>query len=390
VPESTMRRILPDRLLAAMPTNADLVAWAPGRANLIGEYTDFNDGFVLPFALDACTWIPGRSGGDHLRVTSLDVPTEVVVDIRTGEGPRTGWGAYVTGVVRAALDAGFTPTGFEGVIASDVPRGAGLSSSAALEVALALAILPHPPSAPELATICRRAENVYVGVQSGIMDQLASAAGQEGSAILIDCRALTVRSVPVPPGLTALLIDSGVRRSLTDGRYNEIQSACRSAAAKLGVPALRDADEALVESRAQALDPGELRRARHVVSENRRTLEAVSALEAGDTARVSALFAESHRSMAEDLGISTPEMNLLVRLAVRTPGIVASRLTGGGFGGCTISLVEHDEAVRAATSIVDAYRAEMGREARWWTSTLAAGAGRSFGDPQATLRTAGW
>ncbi len=390
MPESTMRRTLPDRLRAAAPKDADTVAWAPGRANLIGEYTDFNDGFVLPFALEACTWILGRSGGDRLRVTSLDMPTEIVVDVRTGEGPGTGWGAYVTGVVRAALDAGFAPNGFEGVIASDVPRGAGLSSSAALEVALALAILPHPPRAPQLATLCRRAENVYVGVQSGIMDQLSSAAGQEGSAILIDCRALTVRPVPVPQGLTALLVDSGVRRSLTDGRYNEIQSACRSAAAKLGVPALRDADEALVESRAAALDPGELRRARHIVTENRRTLEAVTALETRDLDRLSALFAASHRSMAEDLGISTPEMDLLVRLAVRTPGIVASRLTGGGFGGCTISLVEDGEAASAALAIVDAYRAETGLEARWWTSTLAPGAGRSIGDPQATLRTAGW
>jgi galactokinase len=263
-------------------------------------------------------------------------------------------------------------------------------------VALALAILPHPPSPVEVATLCRRAENVYVGVQSGIMDQLSSAAGQEGSAILIDCRALTVRPVPVPSGLTALLIDSGVRRSLTDGRYNEIQSACRSAAAKLGVPALRDADEAMVESRASALDPGELRRARHVVSDNRRTLEAVTALETGDLRRLSTLFAESHRSMAEDLGISTPEMDLLVRLAVRTPGIVASRLTGGGFGGCTISLVEDERAASAATSIVSAYQAETGREARWWTSALAPGAGRSTwdprstGGPQATLRTAGW
>ena len=376
MPDPTMRRELPARLRAATPAGADVVAWAPGRANLIGEYTDFNDGFVLPVALEACTWLLGRSGGDRLALHSLDEPGEAVVDLATGDGPSDGWAAYATGVVRALRDTGLTPTGFEGVIASDVPRGAGLSSSAALESGVALAMLPDPPGAATLALICQRAENVYVGVRCGIMDQLSSAAGRAGDALLIDCRSLEMRTVAVPHGLTVMLIDSGVRRSLTDGRYNEIRADCEHAAQSLGVAALRDIDESGLEAAAGRLEPALLRRARHVVSENRRTLEAADALQAGDLEALRALFAESHRSMARDLGISTPEMDLLVELAMATTGVVAARLTGGGFGGCTVNLVQEGRVEQAAATIVQAYSAATGRSGRWWSSTPGDGAGR--------------
>jgi galactokinase len=372
-----MSRDVPARLRDAAPPGADVIAWGPGRANLIGEYTDFNDGFVLPMALDARTWALGRSGGDRLRVRSLDEDGEVIVDLEGGDGPTHGWGMYVRAVVLAIREAGLEPVGFDGVIASDVPVGAGLSSSAALEVAIALALLPHPPDAVQLALLCQRAENAFVGVQCGIMDQLSSTAGLDGHALLIDCRALTVVSVPVPADLRIVLVDSGVRRSLTDGRYNDLREELEDAARLLGVAALRDADEELLEEGAAALSPSQLRRSRHVVSDDRRTLEAAAALASADLPRLGTLFAESQRSMDEDLGISTPELNALVRIANDTPGVVASRLTGAGFGGCTVNLVHAEEAESAGPRILERYRAETGRTGRWWSSTPADGAGRS-------------
>jgi galactokinase len=372
-----MRRDVPARLRDAAPPGADVLSWGPGRANLIGEYTDFNDGFVLPMALDARTWALGRSGGDRLRLRSLDEDGEVIVELASGDGHAEGWGAYARAVVLAIREAGLAPVGFDGVIASDVPPGAGLSSSAALEVALALALLPKPPPAVPLALLCQRAENAFVGVQCGIMDQLSSTAGVDGHALLIDCRALTVTPVPVPADLRVVLIDSAVRRSLTDGRYNELREECEAAAGLLGVAALRDIDEPGLEAGASTLSPSQLRRARHVVSENRRTLAAAAALASGDVPRLGSLFAESHRSLARDLRVSTPELDALVRIALETPGVVASRLTGAGFGGCTVNLVRAEEAASAGPRILEGYRAETGRTGRWWSSTPADGAGRA-------------
>jgi len=372
-----MSRTVPERLTAAAPPGADVLAWGPGRANLIGEYTDFNDGFVLPMALDARTWALGRAGGGRLRVRSLDAPGEVIVDLATGDGPREGWGVYARAVVLAIREAGFVPTGFDGVIASDVPPGAGLSSSAAVEVALALALLPQPPDPLTLALLCQRAENAFVGVQCGIMDQLSSTAGVDGHALLIDCRALSVRPVPVPADLRIVLLDSAVRRSLTDGRYNEVREECEAAALALGVAALRDVDERGLEVGASALSPSQLRRARHVISEDRRTLEAAAALASGDLPRLGALFAESHRSLAEDLQVSTPELDALVHIARDTPGVVGARLTGAGFGGCTVNLVRAAEAESAGPRILERYRSETGKIGRWWSSSPAVGAGRA-------------
>jgi galactokinase len=371
--------IPPDRLVQAAPEGSDVLAWAPGRANLIGEYTDTAEGFVLPVALEMRTWALGRATGPLLRIRSLDESGEVVVDLSTGVGPTDGWGAYATAVVRAIRDAGIEPRGFEGVISSDVPQGAGLSSSAALEVCLAHAMLPIAPAPAELAQICRRAENVYVGVQSGIMDQLSSAAGGEGQALLIDCRSLDVRMVPVPEELTVLVIDSGVRRSLTDGRYNEVRRDIDEAARLLGVAALRDVDESRLEEAAGSgqLRGSVLRRARHIVGDNRRTLEVASALAAGRLDDVGDLFAEAHRSLSNDLQTSTPEVDRLVAIASATPGVVAARMTGGGFGGCTVNLVEVDRAGAAAEEIVAAYRAATSRDARAWISRPGAGAGRA-------------
>src|SRR5919106_6585390 len=250
-----------DRLRAALGTD-DLQGYrAPGRANLIGEHTDYNGGFVLPVALEMDTCVAGRPTAERvLRLRSLDEPGDVVVDLDTGAGPDEGWGRYAAGVVRAARDEGQGLRGFEGIVASDVPIGAGLSSSAALEVAIAHAVLQEHPGDLAVARMCRRAENVYCGAQSGIMDQLTATAAVADHALLIDCLDETFDAVVVPYDLTVLVIDSAVRRKLADSWYNERRAECSRAAAALGVETLRDAHLEDIEG----LGEPERSRARHV------------------------------------------------------------------------------------------------------------------------------
>src|SRR5919197_516500 len=221
--------------------SASVAVRAPGRANLIGEHTDYNDGFVLPVALDLAVHVVGETHEGNVILQSRQQPGEVVVDPATGAGPDRGWGCYVTAVVRALLDHGLRPRGMRGVVDSTVPVGAGLGSSAALAVAVAHAVLDRPPEPVQVARICRFAENAYVGIESGIMDQLASAAAGAGHALRIDCRDETVSPVPIPPGLTVLVIHSGVPRALQHSTYTQRREECRRAAAALGVRSLRDA-----------------------------------------------------------------------------------------------------------------------------------------------------
>ncbi|MBA3429958.1 MAG: galactokinase [Actinobacteria bacterium] len=364
---------LPARLEQVAPP--DGLAWrAPGRANLIGEHTDYNEGFVLPIALDMATYVAGRRVGGVLELRSLDLAGDVAVDVATGEGPAEGWGAYATGVVRALLDDGVAVEGFSGVVASDVPRGAGLSSSAALEVAIAGAVAGESLDPVRMAKICQRAENVYVGMQCGIMDQLASSAGREGAALLIDCRDNTIEPVEMPEGTVVLLVDSGVAHQHVDGAYNDRRRQCEEAASALGAPSLRDVDLERLERGKTDMSEVAYRRARHVVSENDRVLTAVEALRTADTATLSELFSESHRSYSQDFEASTPEVDELVGIAGKVGGVVASRLTGGGFGGCTVNLVEAEIADQAAAEVVSRYEKATGRAARWWVSAAAAGA----------------
>jgi galactokinase len=336
-------------------------------------------GFVLPAALELRTWLLGRAGGSVLKVRSLDEPGEVSIDLFTGNGSADGWGLYARAIVLALIEGGHRLTGFDGIIASDVPRGAGLSSSHALEVGLAMAVLVDRPEPGPLAVLCQRAENAYVGVQSGIMDPLTSIAGERGHALLIDCRSLVVRPVPIPAGLAIVVVDTGVRRSLTDGRYNEVRSDLDQAARLLGVNALRDVDQAQFDAAVAGgvLTGSVLRRARHVISENGRTLAAADALEAGRLDEVATLFAASHLSLHDDLGVTIPELDTLVEIARATDGVVAARMTGGGFGGCTVNLVRTDAAEAAAAAMVERYDRQTGRSARAWVSRAGDGAGRA-------------
>jgi galactokinase len=314
-------------------TGGEVRAIGPGRVNLIGEYTDFSGGLVLPMAIDLATTVTGRRGGDRVVLTSADEPepADVPLDVDDPAAATPGWARYVAGVV-----AEVRPTeGFTGRITTTLPVGAGLSSSAALEVSVALALGFDGPTRA-LAERCQRAEQRASGVPCGIMDQLASAAGVAGHALLIDCHSLDVTPVPVPEGVEVRVIHSGQPRQLADSAYAERRAAVEAAEAVLGpLRLLRD------PSAADALeDPVLRRRARHVIAENGRVRSFVAALEAGDLPRLGELMGNSHRSLRDDFEVSTPVLDALVERLWATPGVIGARLTGAGFGGCVVALTE--------------------------------------------------
>jgi galactokinase len=332
---------------------------APGRVNLIGEHTDYNEGFVLPIAVDLECVVDARSRPDgRIRVRSRELGGEADVAADGSDEPAgvRGWGGYVAGVARALAMRGREPEGMEACVSSTVPVAAGLSSSAALEVALALALCDvagFELPALELALACQEAEQIATGVPSGIMDQLASIAGREGCALLIDCRSLEVEAIPLPPDLAVLVVHSGVERELAGSAYAERRRACEAVARRLGLRALRDASPEQV-----ADEP----RARHVVSENARVLEAARALKEGDAEALGRLLSASHASLRDDFEVSTPELDALVA-TLEAAGALGARLTGAGFGGAVVA--------RDAEEILEA-----GGPRQAWVCRAAEGAGR--------------
>jgi galactokinase len=318
-------------------------AYAPGRVNLIGEHTDYTGGLVLPMAIDLGTTVEGAAvegtavEGGLVRLSSDAEPDDAVVPLAVTDPSSVDppWARYVAGVVSVLRPA----TGFAGSVRTTLPIGAGLSSSAALEVALALALgFDGPPD--ELARACQEAEQVASGVPCGVMDQLAVAAGVAGHALLIDCSTLTVDPVPLPAGVEVVVVDSGVRRALAGSAYAQRRTECEAAARAVGVP-LREATPADV---AGIHDAVLRRRARHVVSENERVRAIVGAFAAADHTMIGVVMNESHASLRDDFDVSTPELDALVARLTRTPGVIGARLTGAGFGGCAVALV-HTGAV---------------------------------------------
>ena len=346
---------------------------APGRVNLIGDHTDYNEGFVLPVAIDLSCVVrakPNDDGVVRLRSESREGEIELAADGSTRpEEVEEIWGRYAAGVVGTLAERGRPAVGIDGVVSSTIPLGAGLSSSAALEVALGLALsdaagfeLPQL----ELAVACQEAEQVATGVPCGIMDQLASLAGRHNHALLIDCRSLDVRPIRLPPRLAVLIVHSGISRTLVGSEYAERREACESVAALLGLEALRDATPEQVRD-----EP----RARHVVSENARVLEAAQALEDGDVAALGPLLNASHASLRDDFEVSTPELDALVE-CLRDAGAVGARLTGAGFGGCVVGLASRDEADRIVETAAGRYWAQTGHQPRAFVFRAVDGAGR--------------
>jgi len=341
------------------------VVRAPGRVNLIGEHTDYNDGFVFPMAIDRAAWIALRPRGDRRVVaTSLDFEETREFDLATlGKKDTDGWIEYLKGTAWALLDAGHALEGFEGVIAGDVPLGAGLSSSASIEMATARAFaavsnLPWKPA--PMALLGQRAENKWVGVNCGIMDQLISAAGVEDKALLIDCRSLETQAVPLPRGTVVVVLDTATRRGLVDSAYNERRAQCEAAAKLFGVKALRDVTSEQLAARAAELEPMTLRRARHVVSEDERTLAAAEAMRADDATRLGRLMNESHESLRHDFEVTNDGLNVMVDEARRAPGCFGARMTGAGFGGCAVALVAADRSEAFVRQVEAGYREATG------------------------------
>ncbi|WP_274584227.1 galactokinase [Neisseria leonii] len=363
----TIKTDLSARFETLFANKPEIAVRAPGRVNLIGEHTDYNDGFVLPCAIDFAAHIvaaPNRLG--KVRVFAADYGGQDEFDLAAPIGKSSKqWANYIRGVVWAMAEHGYTlPHGLDMAVGGNVPQGAGLSSSAALEVAVARtlqALSGWKLSETDLAKIAQYAENRFVGCQCGIMDQLVSARGQAGHAVLIDCRTLACEAVPMPDGLTVMIIHSHVKRGLVDSEYNTRRRQCEEAAAHFGVPALRDLDLAAFEAGKAGLDPTVARRARYIIEENARTLAAAAALRRNDTAALSRLMAESHAGMRDEFDITHPAVDTLVELVndiVGTRGGV--RMTGGGFGGCVVALVPHDMVEAVRNHLAAHYQAETG------------------------------
>ncbi len=358
-----------------------VIARAPGRVNLIGEHTDYNDGFMLPMAIDRAVGIALRPRPDRrVRLHSLDFHETIdfSLDALTAH---EGWAGYVQGVAWALQDAGHALRGWEGVMAGDVPIGAGLSSSAATELAVARAFahvsgLPWDPKA--MALLAQRAENQWVGVNCGIMDQLISAAGVAGHALFIDARDLSVEPAPMPEQARIVVLDSAVPRTLAGTAYNQRRAQCEDAVRRLqpalpGIKALRDVSPDALEAHRDLLPPVIYRRARHVVTENARVWASVEAMGSGDMARLGELMLASHASLRDDYAVSGPELDLLVELAVHA-GAWGARLTGAGFGGCAIALCRAEEADAIAREVIGAYNGRTGRAGYAFVTSPAADA----------------
>jgi galactokinase len=342
------------------------VVRSPGRVNLIGEHTDYNDGFVLPLAIDRAVWIALRPRTDRrVVVYSVDYDQLGEFSLDGLRHEKAGWIEYLKGTAWSLQDAGLTLTGWEGVLQGDVPLGAGLSSSAALEMATARALavagnLDWEPA--KMALLGQRAENKWVGVNCGIMDQLISAAGRAGHALLIDCRSLDTQSVPFPPGVAVVVLDTSTRRGLVDSAYNERRSQCEAAAKFFNVKALRDVTMEQFNTRASGLDPVTRQRALHVIGEDDRTVEAAAAMRRGDAVELGRLMNESHRSLRDDYEVSSDALNVMVECASAHEACFGARMTGAGFGGCAMALIRADAADDFVARTAAAYQQKTGHK----------------------------
>jgi len=362
----------------------EVVLRAPGRANLLGGHTDYNDGFVLPVAIDRAAWIAAASIAEpEARVRALDLNGYVVFSLAPVPLPDESWADYLKGVAWALQERGLELTGMEMVLTSTVPIGSGLSSSAAVEVAFAYAcqmLSGFQLARRDLARACQRAENGYVGLNSGILDQMASALGKKGHALMLDCRTLDAELVPLPEDVAVVVADTGVRRKLASSEYNVRYSQCQQAVQVLSqhlpsVRALRDVTLDDLERLKAHLPEVVYRRARHVVTENTRVLQAAEALTAGDVATVGALMRACHVSLRDDYEVSSPELDQLAEAAWEVEGCHGARLTGAGFGGCTVALVAAAAVPGFEAHVTAAYEAAFGRRPDVYACESADGVG---------------
>ncbi len=355
---------------------------APGRVNLIGEHTDYNDGFVLPCAIDHQTMIAATLRDDQkLMVTAANFDGQVSeFDLKLPVKPsiEAPWNNYIRGVATALLERDMPVRGANMAIIGNVPQGAGLSSSACLEVCTGLTLsrlAGLDVSLKDLALIGQEAENNYVGVNCGIMDQMVSACGEQGHAMLLDCRSLETRSVKIPEGTAIVIINSNKQRGLVDSEYNTRRQQCEAVARHFEVKALRDLSVEMLEAQKDKLDEVSYRRARHVITENSRTLEAAKVLPEGNLKRMGVLMAESHASMRDDFEITVPAIDTIVEIV---KGVIDEdggvRMTGGGFGGCVVSLAPKEKVTAIKQAIESRYEKQTGLKADIYVCQASQGA----------------
>lgn len=341
----------------------EFVVRAPGRVNLIGEHTDYNDGFVLPMAIDRAVWIALRSTSTQdVVVHSLNLGQSAGFSLDNIRHENQGWVEYVKGIACLLGRAGYRLSGWTGLIASDVPMGAGLASSAALEIAVTRAfavISGFPWEAINMAQIGQQTEREWIGVNCGIMDQMISAMGQEGRGLLIDCRSLNTELMLLPLNTAIVILDTSTRRSLVDSEYNERRAQCRIAAEFFDA-SLCDVSKTELDAKAAELNPVIYRRVRHVISENLRTLEAADAMRENNRVKLGGLLNESHESLRDDFEVSSPELNQIVSCSQNEQGCYGARMTGAGFGGCAVALVRSDVAQDFAKRVIVKYREATG------------------------------
>ena len=350
-------------------------SFAPGRVELLGNHTDYNGGVVLSAAINLGISARGRARSDEkIRLTSEGLSGVVNADLET-LAPNDSWADYPLGVAKVLHDSGFPIAGFEANFSSNLPLGAGLSSSAAIEVSMAVLLtrlfeFQVPPI--DLARLCRRAENEYVGVSCGLLDQVSSIFGKKDHAIFLDCRAETVETFPFPPGVGLLVVHSGVKHALSGGEYNERRDQCFEAAEILGVRALRDATG---EQLAAAVMPALVkRRAAHIIGENERVFQAVDHLKHHDAVALGNLMRESHRSSMENFENSTPELDALVEISCAQEGVYGARLTGGGFGGAIVALLSLNAIEDIAKAVEAEYFERTGHNGKAYQCLIGDGA----------------
>ncbi|MDR3196549.1 MAG: galactokinase [Planctomycetaceae bacterium] len=359
---------------------------APGRVNLIGEHTDYNDGFVFPMAIERYTVIAaGYSDAAGADIYSINKEESATIKLDGSATPpqTVVWSSYIQGTIQNVVETGLCPKNFRAVINSNVPLGGGLSSSASLEVATATlleAITGQKIDPVQKALLCQKAEHLYAGMPCGIMDQFIAALGREGYAMLLDCRSRVPKMIPLDdPNIVVLIINSNVKHQLTGSEYPDRRRQCEKAARLLRVPKLRDATLQQLGA-AQSVFEKEpdgnicFRRARHIVTENKRTVATAEAMIRKDWNTCGRLMYESHTSMRDDFEITCTEIDILVEIAKSTDGVIGSRMTGGGFGGCTVSLVEASKAGKVSETIAEQYSTKTGIEPAVFTTRPAQGA----------------
>jgi galactokinase len=370
---------------------AAFIARAPGRVNLLGEHVDYNDGFVLPAAIDRATYIafaPADSGLTTLWAADFDKqavfsPLTLPAKNQPDGSPLPDWARYPAGVMWVLNETALSTPAMDAVFASDVPRGSGLSSSASVEMAFGVAwgqLGGWSISPMEMAKLGQRAENQYVGVNCGIMDQVASACGVENRLLSLDCRSLEWETLALPEDVAIVVADTSVRRKLTSGEYNNRRAACEEAVRLLqtdlpGIRSLRDVSLANFNRLAQRLPAEAQKRARHVVEEIERTRQAIPLLEAGDVSRFGHLMNECHRSLRDLYEVSCPELDVMAEVAQSLPGCYGARLTGAGFGGCTVNLVAREQAGAFASALEAGYKSQTGLHPEIYICRASAGAG---------------